>query len=338
MRRITWLTSLFRRAFASTTSQRRAMPRSPARKVPQPAEQLESRELLAVFSVRPNVADGAGGSLRAAIQNANKNHADDTIQLAPGRYVLSLGNSASETKLGARGDLDVTESGKTLVLQGSGMDSTILDAAGLDRVLEAHPGVTLVLRDLTLTGGNADQGGGLFADQANLVLDNVAIRDNVASEGGGLFLSNSDVTIRGSRIERNLAKGEDGETGLSAHTGSNFDDFYDWIWSPTEGTAGADSAGGGILLNSGSLRVTNSVITDNVVQGGRGGDGGSGGQFWDEYADEYVILSTGRGGNAGAASGGVQDMAFAVPGFEVADLDRGFHQCAPCSSAASVPM
>ena len=57
----------------------------------------------------------------------------------------------------------MTESGKTLVLQGSGTDSTILDAAGLDQVLEAHPGSTLVLRNLTLTG-NGSLFGGLGTD------------------------------------------------------------------------------------------------------------------------------------------------------------------------------
>lgn len=100
------------------TSARRAVSRDPVHAASRPVEQLETRELLAVFAVNSNVPDSAAGSLRAAIQNANANQADDTIYLTPGRYALSLDNSVAETTVG---DLDVTESGKTLLLQGSRM-------------------------------------------------------------------------------------------------------------------------------------------------------------------------------------------------------------------------
>ena len=102
MRRMNWLTSLFRRSVTANTSARRAVSRDPVHAASRPIEQLESRELLAVFSVSSNVADGAAESLRAAIQNANANQADDTIYLTPGRYVLSLDNTVAETIVGDR--------------------------------------------------------------------------------------------------------------------------------------------------------------------------------------------------------------------------------------------
>ena len=332
MRRMNWLTSLFRRSVTPTTSLRRATNRDPVQAASPPVEQLESRELLAVFSVNPNVADGAAGSLRAAIQNSNTNQADDTIYLAPGRYVLSLDNSVAETAVGDRGDLDVTESGKTLVLQGSGTDSTILDAAGLDRVLEAHPGSTLVLRDLTLTGGKADQGGGLFADQASLVLDKVTILENAASEGGGAYASNSAVTItdsrflnnsatspnetktarggglflenshsevRNSEFQENKAIGGDGADGADG-SGVGFDDegFYHDPGPGGSGEIGSSAQGGAIFQQGSQLELINTTIHQNEARGGHGGSGGYGGR------DSSNTFDDGAGADGGEAQGG----------------------------------
>ena len=335
MRRMNWLTSLFRRSVAANTSARRAVSRDPVHSASQPIEQLESRELLAVFSVNSNVADGAAGSLRAAIQNANANQADDTIYLTPGRYVLSLDNSVAETTVGDRGDLDVTESGKTLVLQGSGTDSTILDAAGLDRVLEAHPGSTLVLRDLTLTGGKATQGGGLFATGAKVVLENVTVRQNEAESGGGIALSGGQMTMSDSLIEANIAKAiaaggsasgggiradsadvrihnstisgnsalaGNGRSGQSVHEvwkdGYGIPNFY----GARIGQVGGDATGGAIAQKDGLLVVTNSVIGSNRAQAGQGGDGGNGGSMYEDPGQ--VPVSGNLGGIGGSASGG----------------------------------
>ncbi len=304
MRRITWLTSLFRRAFVLTTSQRRAVHRDPAQIASQPVEQLESRELLVTFSVLPNAADGARGSLRATIQQTNKNHTDDTISLAPGLYKLSLRNSVAERTLGSRGDLDVVESGHTLILQGSGMDSTILDAAGLDRVLEAHPGVTLVLRDLTLTGGKANQGGALFAKDANVVLENVVVRENSAVEGGGVFAESSDVRIIDSILRANTAAGPDGVDGRD-HTvftrpddgPSTFRYFY-----ATDGTDAGSASGGAIQQKFGRLVLERSTLESNIVRGGDGGNGGLGGQIYND-PEGWEQTSGGRGGAGGTSHG-----------------------------------
>ncbi|MCX7420404.1 MAG: hypothetical protein NT013_12835, partial [Planctomycetia bacterium] len=329
-----WLTSLFRRSVAANTSARRAVSRDPIHAASQPIEQLESRELLAVFSVNSNVADGAAGSLRAAVQNANANQADDTIYLTPGRYVLTLDNSVAETTVGDRGDLDVTESGKTLVLQGSGTDSTILDAAGLDRVLEAHPGSTLVLRDLTLTGGTTSEaGGGLFADDGRVLLDNVVIDGNRAEiGGGGVAVKASHVTVIGSQVERNSVEDDGGRNvvggGLLANesqvtifdsslgdntvrgaTGRDGRDGDTWATdtqgypsrianSGEPGQDGRTALGGGVRQVGGSLAIHDSAIQGNALVGGNGGNGGPGtrGIYGDSTSD-------GDGGDGGSAFG-----------------------------------
>ena len=85
-------------------------------------EPLEDRALLAIFNPLPGAADGAAGSLRAAILAANTNAQNDTINLQAGTYTLSLANVADQENLGALGDLGdsqrqpATTSSRSIVL------------------------------------------------------------------------------------------------------------------------------------------------------------------------------------------------------------------------------
>jgi len=103
-------------------------------------EQLEERSLLATFNVTANVADGAEGSLRAAITAANSSNQDDTINLAAGTYTLTQW-------------LSVSEMGKTITFQGDTAANTIVDANGTGRVFGIGYSVAAVFNDLTITGG-----------------------------------------------------------------------------------------------------------------------------------------------------------------------------------------
>src|SRR5919201_6581467 len=87
-------------------------------------------------------------SLREAVLAANAGSGGDTIELPPG--LIRLGRPGPNENAGATGDLDLT---KSVLLTGAGARSTIVDAAGLDRVFDIAPGVTALLADLTITGG-----------------------------------------------------------------------------------------------------------------------------------------------------------------------------------------
>ncbi len=118
-----------------------------------PIEWLEGRTLLSTFYPVVAAADGAANSLRAAIIEANSNGHDDTILLQAGTYGLTVPNSAGQENAAAEGDLDLTESNHSLIIRGAGTNKTIIDANGLDRVFQVFNNVTVLFKDLTITGG-----------------------------------------------------------------------------------------------------------------------------------------------------------------------------------------
>src|ERR687888_1320010 len=93
----------------------------------------------ATFTVTRTDDPGPGAcdsdcSLREAVLAANAGPGGDTIQLPAGRF--RLGRAGTNEDAGATGDLDLT---KSVVLTGAGARATIVDAAGLDRVLDVRP-------------------------------------------------------------------------------------------------------------------------------------------------------------------------------------------------------
>lgn len=297
------------------------------------SERLEARQLPAVFTVRPDVPEGQAGSLRDAVARANQNRQADVIQLLPGRYTLGATD----------GDLDLLESGRSVVLQGSGAGSTILDAAGVDRLLEVNVGVTLTLRDLTLTGGRTTgEGGAIFAQNGRVVLDNVVVEGNQSElaggglsvtsgkltvidsriqsnsvigpedtdvRGGGISANQSAVTIWNSELRDNTVRGNDGQNGISS---TNSSGARGPGTAGEDGTNGSAAFGGGISQQAGTLSLHGTTIQENVAQAGAGGDGGSGSNM--ELDGFSVYRRPGTGGNGGNGANASEGGIFAASG------------------------
>ncbi len=126
--------------------------------------------------------EDGNSSLRAAIMEANSLDGDDTILLIPGTFRLTI--AGGDEDAAASGDLDVTSDSVTII--GAGPTQTFIDAASLDRVFHVKPGATLNLKNLTVTGGHALQGGGVL-NQGTLTLENVIVEGNSADFGGGVY-------------------------------------------------------------------------------------------------------------------------------------------------------
>ncbi len=137
-------------------------------------------------------------SLRGAISRANNFVSTSyTIQVPAGTYTLTI--PGKDENSNATGDLDITTS---MILQGAGMDSSIIQAAppgegGIDRVLEivgSIPGGIQISRLTFRNGKIADgkPGAGMSMDaEGSLTLTQVAFRDNVGegqSIGAGLYV------------------------------------------------------------------------------------------------------------------------------------------------------
>lgn len=257
-------------------------------------ETLEPRVLLSVVSLNAGIPDGAGGSLRAAISAANANFEDDTINLATGTYALTLAGRGEDG--GSTGDLDITESGRRLTIRGAGAGATIIDAAGLDRAFHVRAGTTLVLENLTVTGGHAggstgahpedgggilnaggtlalsgvvvsanradENGGGIHNDAGTMTINATTIRDNTAFAGAGILNSGGSATILDTTISGNTAQFRGG--GLFSGAGGTVNITASTIRSNT-----ASESGGGIDNNA-ALGLTNSTLSANRAFSGGG--------------------------------------------------------------------
>jgi hypothetical protein len=148
---------------------------------------------------------------------------------------------------------------------------TILDADtnnvtitgnGLLRLFTVQQGVTFTLRGLTLSGGQATNGGGLYISPgAIVVLTNCTLQGNQAAGSSGV-------------------DGTDGSTnGVDGGNGGN-------------GTAGG-RAFGGAIYNLGSFAALSCQFLTNSASGGTGGAGGSGGN------GSGTLSHGGNGGNGG---------------------------------------
>ena len=136
---------------------------APARRRCRPTlEALEERMAPAVFHPLAAAPDGSPGSLRADVILANSNGHNNTILLQGATYNLTLANTAGQENAAAQGDLDLTDTGHTLTFIGRGA-ATVIDAHQLDRVFQVFPGVRVVFRNLTITGGLARDDGTAFA-------------------------------------------------------------------------------------------------------------------------------------------------------------------------------
>ncbi len=165
----------------------------------------------------PNGCAPTDCSLREAIIAANATPGS-LITLPAGIFTLGraipIGGDTPET-----GDLDLNAN---TTISGAGADRPIIDAGGIDRVIDIPSGAFVYIEKVTLRNGNGQlgnyshshggaihnhgsltlvdstvsgsraeasmpNGGGLFnAGGASAVLQNVTFRDNTASTGGGL--------------------------------------------------------------------------------------------------------------------------------------------------------
>jgi hypothetical protein len=173
---------------------------------------------------------------------------------------------------------------------GTGIGGTIIDGEGLARTVGVAPGATVILRNLTVRGGWALDGGGIY-NEGTLTLDHVLVTGNVTEgevgevglgRGGGIFNSGTlyltDSTVSGN------STGAGGVTEPAA--------IGDCVLLGSLGLQGGD--GGGLYNQDGTVNVTDSVFTGNTT--GPGGDGTAG-------SDASGTCSGGGEGGDGAAGG-----------------------------------
>lgn len=212
-----------------------------------------------------NAIDFAGPNaqflgLRPSVIGTNLFPGHDVIQLAEGNYQLSIQEDPDNPD--RTGDIDVFGD---LTIVGEGADVTFIDGNQLDRVFHVHPGATLTLSDLTITGGNGEAGAGI-RNQGRLVIERVSIVQNQSSTlGGGLFNSGIAV-VSNSTIAANSADDEGG--------GVYNDGILELVSSTV--SSNSSSVGGGIAHSDRAVtNIDHSTITQNQAAFRGGGINGA---------------------------------------------------------------
>lgn len=261
--------------------------RRPARRRPQlTLEQLESRTVLSAYTALDVP------TLIADINAANAAGGANTITLAApttSPYVLTAVDNTTD---GATG-LPVIAAGDSLTIVGNGDTIERSAAVGTPafRPADVAAGASLTLGNLTLEGGLAQgsgvlaEGGGIYS-QGTLTLNGAAVENNVAqgayqSDGGAIYSYGALTLEGGTKIENNLALGGQFPANLYARFGN--------------GLNGGTASGGGLYVAAGTATVTDSTLSGNIAQGGRGQS---------SIADYFF------GGHGGSASGGAIYVGF----------------------------
>ncbi|MEZ6039565.1 MAG: ubiquitin-activating E1 FCCH domain-containing protein [Planctomycetaceae bacterium] len=206
--------------------------------------------------------DLAGNStLRSAVMEANISGGASVIQLAgtPSSavfYTLSLGGRFEDA--GLSGDLDITGN---ITIRGGGANATFINAAEIDRVFHVHPGATLVLENLTIRGGEAFDGGGIF-NAGTLTLKNVNVLNSEAFNQGGGIYNLGVLTARNSSISLNRAGSRGGGIN-NLGTAS--------LVNVTLSTNNGVSRGGGVFNETGATSTMTNVTIASNMSGSRGG-------------------------------------------------------------------
>jgi fibronectin-binding autotransporter adhesin len=163
--------------------------------------------------------------------NCSSTDLQSKINTAPGGSTLLVKGTCI-------GNFTVNED---LTLQGD--PSATLDGNDTGRTLTIPTTHTVHLISLTISGGAASVGAGIFrpgTGTRTLTLHNVTVQDNVASgttaEGGGIFSSHGHLILTASRVEGNRAS--------------------------ATGTASATAVGAGIL-SSGPLTLVGTTVSSN---------------------------------------------------------------------------
>jgi CSLREA domain-containing protein len=206
-------------------------------------------------------------SLREAVLAADAAAGGDTIVLPAGHFRLGIAGTAEDAA--ATGDLDLT---KNVTIAGAGARATTIDALGIDRVLDVASGVTAVVKDVTITGGQLAGDGGGIRNAGMLTL----LRDTIAGNraqgfGGGAESSGPTLAVTQSTIAANQASIGGGVSSSKALIVTS-----STISGNVAGASGSGMGnGGGIEGQLGStLLVASSTVTANQSFAGPGSGGG----------------------------------------------------------------
>jgi CSLREA domain-containing protein len=228
-----------------------------------------------VVTTTDDVVDPTDGetSLREAIAYANAHAGEDTITFSS-RFDTQQTITLSGT------ELELTDPATTTIT-GPGANLLAINGGGLSRVFNVGVGASAALSGLTITGGNADNGGGLSNSGTATLTDCTVSANSATGGGGGIFNSTGDpndpiptLTLNNCTISGNsVSPGNGGgvfNSGTATLTNCTISEnsvsavqFSGGGYEPPPPGSGA----GGGVFNSGTATLTNCTISKNSASG-----------------------------------------------------------------------
>jgi parallel beta-helix repeat protein len=252
-------------------------------------EPLEDRRLLSIFVVTgtgddhlqagamfsnpvPGQADTyALPSLRAAVEAANQNLGNDTIE-----FDSSLANKKIVLQIGC---LELSDTTDTTTITGLGANQLTVSGNMAFGVFCIDSGVTAAISGLTISQGYVTNNGGGISNDGTLAVSDSTFSANSGDFTGGGISNDGTLTVTNSTFYENSAYDDGGgisNSGTLTVTNSTFSGNKancgggicnaGGTAAVTNSTFSGNSADGGGIYNGGTLTVTNSTLAGNSAQ------------------------------------------------------------------------
>jgi hypothetical protein len=109
-------------------------------------------------------------------------------------------------------------------LKGVSNTITVLDAGGSSTVLKIINNDSTSISGMTIRGGNATAGGGVYCENSNVTLEDLVISDNTSEDGGGIYCKSSSMNFLNMIVCNNSSRWGGGgisfDYGLDASLGN----------------------------------------------------------------------------------------------------------------------
>ncbi len=201
-------------------------------------------------------------TLRAAVMQANTSGgAGAVIVLPAGDYHLTRPASGGNGPDVGDLNLPAPAAGQPVItILGAGAADTVIDAGRIDRVFSVAAGRSAVLAAVTISGGAAVEGGGVY-NLGSLTIRNATVSGNAATlyDGGGI-LNYGALLLADSRVAGNSAEGGGG--GIS-NLGT--------LTIADSAIGGNSASRGGGIFNDGPMTLRDSQLSENTAEQQPGG-------------------------------------------------------------------
>ncbi len=229
----------------------------------------------------------AAGSLREAITTANATTADESISFGIPTTDAGCTNGVCTINLSGSQLVvnDAASTGTLLIYNAAGATNLRVSGNNQSRVFFVN-GANLTLSGLTISGGNSNNGGGIY-NGGTLTVINSTISGNSSSSYGGGINNGGTLTVTNSTISGNSASTLGGGIGnisgtltvanstISGNSAFNGGGIYTATFATvtlTNSTISGNSAvafGGGITIPQGVVpNIRNMIIAGNIATNG----------------------------------------------------------------------